>query len=219
MKKMGILIIALGLILSWCFYGCGIPQSQYDAVNADLSTAKQDLKTTLTQLETIQSELARSQVEAQTAQSQLISTQTELTSSQSKVSQLETDLGKNRTEMLLSQTNLSSLQAKMVGIEKVYPPREFSSSTELLNWLRKNNISERPDSTTAESLYATALELQKDALEAGYIISANVDLEEEETTPFYIACVACINGELWGWDPGTDEAIEFTSAFGWSKVR
>ena len=98
--------------------------------------------------------------------------------------------------------------AELAGIEAVYPPRDFSSLQELKDWLLLNDVSERSLATTAESYYSKALDLQEDALKDGYIVSANFDYTETEDL-FYIACITIINGDIWWWDPETDEPIQY----------
>ena len=102
-------------------------------------------------------------------------------------------------------------------MEKVYPPRQFASSTELKEWLETNDKSEKPFRVGVEGLYSLALELQEDALNDGYIISVDVDHAERQDD-WYVVCVAVINGELWAWSPESDEITEVSTILGWAKL-
>jgi outer membrane murein-binding lipoprotein Lpp len=111
--------------------------------------------------------------------------------------------------------NYAAVEAELADIQQVYPPRDFSSLSELTDWLLQNDVSERPLATTAENLYSKALEIQEDALKDGYIVSADFDYDENVDL-FYISCVTIINGDTWYWDPETDEPIQY---YYWGKVK
>jgi hypothetical protein len=131
--------------------------------------------------------------------------------SQAKYDTAVADLGK-------AQQELQSVKAELDGIKKVYPARYFSTLTELRNWLTQNDISERPASETAESLFAKALDLQDAALAEGYIISAFIEYWEEEDT-FFIGCKAVIDGNIYSWDVETDEPVDFSDEYSLGRVR
>ena len=82
--------------------------------------------------------------------------------------------------------------------------RDFSSPSELQDWLLKNNVSEQTDTTTADRWYSKALQIQEDALKEGYIVSADYDYDKE-TALYMVYCVTIIDGDIWYWDPETDE--------------
>ncbi len=82
--------------------------------------------------------------------------------------------------------------------------RDFSSISELEEWLLTNDVSERPTTDYAEGWYRKALEIQEDALSDGYIISADYDYDAMTDT-YSVFCVAIIDGDIWYWDPETDE--------------
>lgn len=103
--------------------------------------------------------------------------------------------------------NYVAVEAELADIQQVYPPRDFSSLQELQDWLLVNDVSERPVTTTAERWYSKALEIQEDALKDGYMVSADYDYDPE-TDLFYIFCVTIINGDIWYWDPETDEPYQ-----------
>jgi outer membrane murein-binding lipoprotein Lpp len=93
---------------------------------------------------------------------------------------------------------------ELAQINEVYPPRDFSSLSELQDWLLQNDVTERPITTTAERWYSVALEIQEDALRDGYIVSADYDYDAA-TDSYMVYCVTIIDGDIWYWDPETDE--------------
>ena len=115
-------------------------------------------------------------------------------------------------------TEYEAVQNALAEVEAVYPPKDFSSLSELNEWLLENDVSERPASTTAEHLYSKALEIQENALEDGYIVSADIDYDPT-TELFFIACVTIIDGDIWAWDPETDEPINYSQMVAFFKVR
>jgi len=102
------------------------------------------------------------------------------------------------------QGDLDALQGDLDASNKVYPPRDFSSLEELQNWILANDVSDRPEATNAERWYSKALTIQEDALEDGYIVSADYDWDEKGEEVF-VCCVTIISGDIWYWDPETDE--------------
>ena len=103
---------------------------------------------------------------------------------------------------------------ELAQMKELYPPRDFSSLRELEDWLRANDVSERPVSEFADEWYRKALEIQEDAAKDGYIISVDYDVfEDDEVT---VWCVAIVNGSLFLWDPETDD-IEEDDFFGTVK--
>jgi hypothetical protein len=85
--------------------------------------------------------------------------------------------------------------------------RDFSSLSELQDWLLANDVSEKPDTTYAEDWYGRALEVQEDALKDSYIVSADYDYNSE-TESYIVTCVTTINGHIFYWNPETDEVFE-----------
>jgi outer membrane murein-binding lipoprotein Lpp len=114
-------------------------------------------------------------------------------------------------ELAAAQSDLASLQAdynavsnELAQIQAVCPPRDFSSISELEDWLRTNDVSEEPITAYAGAWYRKALSIQEDALADGYIISADYDYDAQSDT-YLVYCVTIINGDIWYWDPETDE--------------
>jgi len=82
--------------------------------------------------------------------------------------------------------------------------RDFSSLTEFEDWLQANDVSERPTAEYASEWYRKALEIQEDALSDGYIVSANY-YYDSYTKTYAVYCTTIIDGDVWYWDPETDE--------------
>ena len=92
----------------------------------------------------------------------------------------------------------------LVGCGAECEYRDFSSLTELEEWLQANDVSDRPTAEYASEWYRKALEIQEDALRDGYIVSADYDYDAE-TDSYTVYCITIIDGDIWYWDPETDE--------------
>ena len=115
--------------------------------------------------------------------------------------------GISKTEHEALQSEYDTLKAELDGIKEVYPPRDFSSIAELEDWLSTNDVSEEPITEYADEWYRKALKIQEDALEDGYIISADYDLSDDGESA-YVWCVTIVRGRIFFWDPETDEVTE-----------
>lgn len=98
-------------------------------------------------------------------------------------------------------------QADLAALQEICPPRNFASLTELETWLAANTISEEATATYANGWFRKALRLQQDALEDGYIISADYDYDLY-TELYAVWCNTVVGGKLFYWDPETDEVFE-----------
>ena len=153
--------------------GCmGIPQSEYEALQAE-NAALIDENTGL-------------KAQFQTAQA-------DLTNKQADYEALNADY--------------EAVSQELTEIKGVYPPKDFSSLSELQDWLIANDVSERPLTEYAEGWYSKALEIQEDALKDGYIVSVDYDYYEEEDL-YDVWCITIIDGDIWYWDPETDEPLQ-----------
>ena len=128
---------------------------------------------------------------------------------QAEKANLETELAAVQSDLASQQADYQAASNELAEIETVYPPRDFSSLSELQDWLLANDVSERAAATNAESLYSKALEIQEDALNDGFIVSANLEYDASEDV-YYILCVTIINGDIWLWNPETDEPVQYT---------
>ena len=127
------------------------------------------------------------------------------------------------TGCVVSQSKFEALQAdytvvknQLDAISKVYPPRDFNSYSELSEWVSKHI---KPYSSTAEKWYASALKVQEEALNDGYIVSAVIEdatdysgLTEQQILNFpyseqiFIAYNTAIVGDtMWYWNPEDGE--------------
>jgi len=107
----------------------------------------------------------------------------------------------------ISEAEYEALEAELNDLKEVCPPRDFSSLSELEDWLSNNDISEEPITEYADDWYRKALRIQEDALEDGYIVSADYDLWEDGETAS-VWCVAIVRGRVFFWDPESDELTE-----------
>ncbi len=143
---------------------------------------------------------------------------TEYTTLQADYDELDTEYMALQADYDELNTEYEAVQNALAEVEAVYPPKDFSSLSELQNWLLTNDVSERPLATIAENLYSKALEMQEDALKDGYIVSAWIDYYPD-TEEFYINCTAVVDGNVWIWNPETDEPLDFSGISGLLKVK
>jgi hypothetical protein len=94
------------------------------------------------------------------------------------------------------QSEYDAVKNELSAIEEVYPPREFSSRTQLENWLFENDVSDKPESTYVDGWFSKALEIQNEALLDGYIVSADYDYFEADDT-YLVFCTTMIDGYVW----------------------
>jgi hypothetical protein len=106
-------------------------------------------------------------------------------------------------ELLQENTNL---REELNNLKEVYPLHDFSSLNELQEWLAENDVSEREDVTVAERWISKALEIQEDAARDGYLVS--MDYDEDEDGMVSVFCITIIDGNIWWWDPETDEPFQ-----------
>jgi hypothetical protein len=82
--------------------------------------------------------------------------------------------------------------------------RDFSSYEELMQWLQANDVSDQPICDYASEWYSKALEVQEDALKDGYTVSADY-YYDSYTETYIVYCITIIDGDIWCWDPETDQ--------------
>jgi Skp family chaperone for outer membrane proteins len=224
MKKRLFLIAVALLLFSSLFVGCGVARDKYDTVVADLGKAQQELQSVKADLSTSQQKLQSTEAELESKQTELKTAQTELEIKNTTVASLKSAKTSLIAEKESLQSNYNKLNdennsvtQELANIKKVYPARYFTSLTELRDWLYGNNISERQANTTAEGLYAKALDLQEAAMKDGYIISAFI--ENLQGNNFLMGCKAVIDGNIYSWDVETDEPVDWSGMYGLLKVR
>jgi len=120
MKNRWLPVVTIILLVALLITGCGISQSQYDAIAAELDQAKQDQLATQTELETAHIDLEATQMQLQTAQSELTTTRTDLQTAQtdSKVSQVQLQAAQDQLQIVQSdrqatQTQLATVQSEL----------------------------------------------------------------------------------------------------------
>lgn len=179
-------------------------QAEYTALVAEKESVKADYDKLSTEHEGIQGEKTALIVENESLKTKYDELDAEHEALQAEKATLiveKESLEANYDEL---NADCEGVKKELAEIKEVYPPRDFSSLTELRDWLLTNDVSEKPISTYAEDWYGKALEIQEDALKDGYIVSADYDYDEKEDL-YFIFCVTIINGDVWYWDPETDE--------------
>ena len=73
----------------------------------------------------------------------LSDTKAELASTEAELVSTEAELTSTEVELASTEVELASTEAELTEIKEVYPPRYFSSGTELQNWLADDNMSDR----------------------------------------------------------------------------
>lgn len=126
-----------------------------------------------------------------------------LSKTKAELADTQAELASTEADLASTETDLASTEAELAEIQEVYPPGYFSSATELQNWLATDDISDR-SSVDAVLWYANAQELQKRALEDGYIINAYIWDNLDGTYNVYCDAVTEDNSLYW-WDPETDD--------------
>lgn len=120
--------------MSWLITGCGISQSQYDAVTAELNKTKQDLQTTQIDLkatqtlyQTVQSELTKTktdlltaQVDLKAAQGQLQTAQADLKTAQANLKTTQADLKTTQTQLQTAQSDLAKTKTDLQTVQTNY---------------------------------------------------------------------------------------------------
>lgn len=128
------------------------------------------------------------------------------TSLSSQLAQAQTDKSQLQADLDEANNFLDAASAELASINAVFPPGNFSSSSDLENWLLSNGSSLQPPATSWEEWYSKALQIQADALADGFIVSVDYDYYGEYE--FYVWNIAVIDGTIWYWDPETDEPFE-----------
>lgn len=214
------------LLVPWLLVGCGISQEIYDAVVAErdslvanLQSVEGEFDAAKSELKSIQSELESIQSEFQSAKDELDTKISELQSIKDELDTKTSELNSAKSQLDSSEAELNKVKDELSEIKEVYPARHFNSYSELRDWLRSNDVSERSPMTDAETWFEKALDIQEAALEDGYIVSACIDWDPEQDL-FYVWSIAIVDGDIWIWDPEDDNsALDFSSMTGLMAVR
>ena len=139
----------------------------------------------------------------------LSSVEDDLETAKQQVSSTSSQLAQAQSDKNQLQSDLDTANADLANIQAVFPPRNFSSSSELEDWLLSNSISLQPPATTYEEWYSKALQRQADALADGFIISVDYDYFFDDVNEYFsVWNIAVIDGIIWFWDPETDIPLE-----------
>jgi len=128
-------------------------------------------------------------------QEENISLETNLEATQSELADLQASYNELETEKEI-------VAGELAEIKEVYPPQRFSDAEALEAWLAGQPNG--PVSTDAILWLSHGLQLQRAALEDGYII--NVELITEDDIYYSVYCTAVLeDNSYYGWDPETDD--------------
>ena len=114
--------------------------------------------------------------------------------------------GISEEQLAAVELERDTAQEALAELQEICPVKYFESLTKLETWLAANPISEESTSTYADGWYRKALRLQQDAIEDGYLISAEYDYATDED--IIVWCTALIDGKVFYWDPEIDEVFE-----------
>jgi seryl-tRNA synthetase len=156
--------IMIILLVSLVITGCGVSQSQYSAMAADLNQAKQDHRATQTQLQAAQSEsmkanvdLAMTQGQLKAIQEQLQAAQTDLKATQAQLQTAQSELTKTKTDLNTAQGQVQSLQKDQTVANKKQAEAlsyaVFLDMVQIEIWMA-NGLTPRFPFTSAEELIA-----------------------------------------------------------------
>jgi hypothetical protein len=106
--------------------------------------------------------------------------------------------------LLIALVAICLLFTALAGCGTKCQPRDFASYEELSQWLQANDVSEQPISDYASEWYYKALQVQEDALKDGYTVSAAY-YYDAATDSYVVYCITIIDGDIWCWDPETDQ--------------
>jgi len=149
--------------------GC-VAKSEYEALQAEHATLVQE-KASLTQ-------------ENNSLKAELEATQSDLTKAQAEYDVLNADY--------------ETVNEELTEINKVYPPRDFNSVTELEGWVSNHT---QPTTLYLDGTFRSALRVQSQGLADGYLISVMYDEDDTDPSGGWIFCGALVNGHLYIWNP------------------
>lgn len=105
------------------------------------------------------------------------------------------------------QEGLTKTEDSLQILKSIYPPKRFKDRAAIQFWLNNDDISQRPEPTTAESLFSMALEQQARALEDGYIISADFSDPDQNFIFFIWMSAVTESSDYFMWDVQTNELV------------
>lgn len=224
--KIKILIVGMVfLLVPWLLVSCGISQELYDAAVAERDSLVANLQSVQSEFEAAKSELKSIQSEFESIKAEVQSVKDELDAKISDLQSIENELDTKTSELNSAKNQLDSSEAELnkvkdelSEIKEVYPARHFDTYTELRTWVRSNDVSEQPIVDEAEKWYEKALDIQEAALKDGYIISAWIEYYPDEEV-YVVICTAVADGDVWMWDPETNDLFNFSQLTGFLTIR
>ena len=108
------------------------------------------------------------------------------------------------------KADLAKAQGTVENLNAIYPPKRFKDRNAIAEWLRNDDISERPITTYPVDWLLKALEQQSRALEDGYIVSAEFTGPDEYGDVSVWLSAVVENSDQFVWEPESDE-VAFTA--------
>lgn len=142
----GSVVLSLALVL---LVGCGVSQSEYEALQAENASLAEE----------------KVSMEAELGQAN-----SDLTKAEADYDALKTEHDTLKGDHDKLSAEYETANSELAEIKEVYPPMDFSSLSELRDWLVENDISEKPDTQYVEDWYGRALEVQEAAARDGYLV-------------------------------------------------
>ncbi len=197
------LVLAAVILASLALAGCGVSQTDYDELFAQKTALEAEKQAQQDQFDTLQTTKEALEVENQSLEADYGQLTTAYNTLEGNFQTMQEMRDAIEAQLLAVSDQLAALQA-------VYPPRDFTSLRELEDWLLANDVSDKPITSTAEAWIGRALEVQEDALADGYVVS--VDYDGPDANGLYsVFCTTVINGNIYFWDPETDNVLQDTS--------
>lgn len=102
----------------------------------------------------------------------------------------------------VSKSDYDAVNEELAEIKEVYPPGDFSSITELEEWVSRHK---QPWTEYIEGDFRAALKVQEAGIQDGYLISVMYDVDDENPAGGWIFNAALVNGALYCWNPEKGE--------------
>jgi hypothetical protein len=125
----------------------------------------------------------------------------------SQLSQAQSSRASLQNDYDVMSADYDAISQELAALKDIPGPSYFSSGDDLQAWLDNNTISNEPWANTYWGWYAKGVRLQQAAAEDGYVISVQYHYCDDLGAMEYIICIAIIDGEIWAWDPETDDLM------------
>ena len=208
-SKLGVSVLSLIVLLA--LMGCGVSESDYNMIeykNTVLEESNQALKVEAQELSDNMDKMELLSYENNATIAILTDNITvalgEITELKLSISELESE-----KEALQSQVIEQEERANQAELEisEVSVPGDFPSRSVLQQWA-DNNI--QPEAPNLEGWFQTALIVQRQGLEDGYLISVVYDLDDtQDSTDGWVYCAALAGGRYYLWDHETGDVFDY----------